>query len=382
MYRHLFNIERKAITKAIRTASSLARSSSHSTQSAPKKSSSASRSSSVSRTSTPTQSKPTSSAPRRDTFTRSTPTAKQTPTKTSTAKTSTASRSSQSKTSTTKTNTTTKTNSTVTVTKNKTTSSVSNTKRDSFEFSSETTKQLLMKPSPVNTSSHEKNTYTKDSTTIANVLKGTGTGLNNNPLSNTKYKIDLSINIDHPQGASVFKMYDMTAGRLKNGVPVGEAVFRVDMPHANCNVTHINIKENLYKSNSLYQSLNHKPISETAYKIAGNADKISKASKIGGKALCAIAIVSDANDIYNSFKSDNNSIGENTITTSAGVAGSWIGGSGGAEAGAALGATVGSFICPGLGTVIGGAIGGILGGMGGSIGGRVLGEEVAKAIIN
>lgn len=356
---------------AIRTASSTARNTSYSKPSVPKKPSLAQRSGSSSRSSAPTQSKPTSSAPRRDTFTRSTPTAKQTPTKTSTAKTSTASRSSQSKTSTTKTNTTTKTNSTVTVTKNKTTSSVSNTKRDSFEFSSETTKQLLMKPSPVNTSSHEKNTYPKDSTTIANMLKGTGTGLNNNPLSNTKYKIDLSINIDHPQGASVFKMYDMTAGRLKNGVPVGEAVFRVDMPHANCNVTHINIKENLYKSNSLYQSLNHKPISETAYKIAGNADKISKASKIGGKALCAIAIVSDANDIYNSFKSDNNSIGENTITTSAGVAGSWIGGSGGAEAGAALGATVGSFICPGLGTVIGGAIGGILGGMGGSIGGEI-----------
>ena len=111
----------------------------------------------------------------------------------------TAPKTTQTKTSTTKTNTTTKTNSTVTVTKNKTTSSVSNTKRDSFEFSSETTKQLLMKPSPVNTSSHEKNTYPKDSTTIANVLKGTGTGLNNNPLSNTKYKIDLSINTDHPQ---------------------------------------------------------------------------------------------------------------------------------------------------------------------------------------
>lgn len=69
------------------------------------------------------------------------------------------------------------------------------------------------------------------------------------------------------------------------------------------------------------------------YKAAGNASKISKTAKVGGKALCAIAIVSDANDIYNSFKSDNNTIGKNTITTSSRV----IAVAGGAKAGAALG---------------------------------------------
>ena len=51
-----FNIERKAITMAIRTASTTARSSSHSTQSAPKKPSSAQRSGSASRSSAQTQS--------------------------------------------------------------------------------------------------------------------------------------------------------------------------------------------------------------------------------------------------------------------------------------------------------------------------------------
>lgn len=227
-----------------------------------------------------------------------------------------------------------------------------------------------------------KTNVTVSKSASTNVLKGTGIGLNQNPLANTKFKVDWSINANNPQGATVFKMYDMTAGRLKNGVPVGDSVFRVDMPHTGCKTNHININEGLYKSNSRYQALNHQKISATTYKAAGNASKISKVAKVGGKALCAIAIVSDANDIYNSFKSDNNTIGKKTITTSSGVAGSWIGAAGGAKAGATLGATIGSFICPGLGTAIGGTIGGILGGIGGSIGGRALGEEAAKAIMN
>ncbi len=157
-----FNIERKAITKAIRTASSLARSSSHSTQSAPKKPASAQRSGSASRSSAPTQSKQTSSAPKRDTFTYSSPTAKQTAPKTSTAKTSTASKSSQAKTSTAKSNTTAKASSSKTVAKTKSNPTASKAKRDSFEFSSEAVKKSVQSAKSSKSSANSK-TATKSS---------------------------------------------------------------------------------------------------------------------------------------------------------------------------------------------------------------------------
>ena len=152
-----FNIERKAITKAIRTSSSAARSSSHSTQSAPKKPSSAQRSGSTQRASTPTQSRQTSSAPRCDTFTYSSPTAKQTAPKTSTAKTSTASKSSQSKTSTTKTNTAAKTSTAKTATTTKSTSAASNKNRDTFTYTSPAAKTAV-KLTQKGTVSAQKNT--------------------------------------------------------------------------------------------------------------------------------------------------------------------------------------------------------------------------------
>ena len=151
---------------AIRTSSTTARSSSHSTQSAPKKSSSAQRSGSASRSSAPTQSKQTSSAPKRDKFTRSTPTAKQTPSKTSatsTTKTSTASKSSQAKTSAAKSNTTAKTSSSKTVTKAKSNPTASKAKRDSFEFSSEAVKKSVQSAKSSKSSANSKAT-TKSST--------------------------------------------------------------------------------------------------------------------------------------------------------------------------------------------------------------------------
>ncbi len=148
---------------AIRTSSSLARSSSYSKPSVPKKSSSAQRSGSSSRSSAPTQSKQTSSAPRRDTFTYSSPTAKQTAPKTSTAKTSTASKSSQAKTSTAKSNTTAKTSSSKTVTKAKSSPTASKAKRDSFEFSSEAVKKSVQSAKSSKSSANSKAT-TKSST--------------------------------------------------------------------------------------------------------------------------------------------------------------------------------------------------------------------------
>lgn len=127
---------------AVRTSSSAARSSSHSTQRAPQKSSSAQRPTSSSKPSTSSQTKQAVSAPKRDTFTYSSPTAKQTAPKTSTAKTSTAPKTTQTKTSTTKTNTAAKTNSTKT-TKSKSTSTASNKNRDTFTYTSPAAKTAV-----------------------------------------------------------------------------------------------------------------------------------------------------------------------------------------------------------------------------------------------
>lgn len=214
-------------------------------------------------------------------------------------------------------------------------------------------------------------------------VRGVGVGLNQNPLSYSSFKIEPNISKANPQGSSVLKITDTNMGRIgSNGKPVGDYLVRVDMPHQNAQYNHINTNPNYSGKNvGIYKNLNHKPISNTSFKIAGNANTISKAAKIGGKALCAVAIASDANDIYQSFKKDGYNIGKNTITTSSGVAGSWAGGIGGAKIGAALGSAIGTCICPGIGTAIGGAIGSLLGGIGGSIGGRALGENISKAIV-
>ena len=183
-----FNIERKAITMAIRTASTTARSSSHSTQSAPKKPSSAQRSGSASRSSAPTQSKQTSSAPKRDTFTRSTPTAKQSSSKTSatsTAKTSTASKSSQAKTSTAKSNTTAKASSSKTAAKTKSAQTASKTKRDSFEFSSEAVKKSVQSAKNSKSSANSK-AATKSSTKKSANAQTKKTAKNNSTSKGTK----------------------------------------------------------------------------------------------------------------------------------------------------------------------------------------------------
>lgn len=162
------------------------------------------------------------------------------------------------------------------------------------------------------------------------------------------------------------------------------SVFRIDGPHQSPpkpQIPHFNTNKNLYPNNKIYQSLNHKGIANATYSVAKNYDKIGKVAKVGGRALTAIAVASDVNDIYKSYKADGDKLGKNTIVTSAGVAGSWVGAIGGAKVGAAGGAAVGTALVPGIGTVIGGIVGGIIGGVGGSIVGREGGEAVAEQII-
>lgn len=322
---------------AVRATSSYnTRSNSYSRPSTAQKSSAAAKTSTTSRSSSSSSSRTTSSAPKRDTYTPS-----------SSANTRSSSNSN-------------KTNATGRQTTPTTKSNINRNVRTNVNVSQ----------SVINNKSQ--------------IAKGVGIGVNQNPLAYSRFKFEPSINLTNPQGSTVFKITDKSLGRINgSGNPVGEWAFRIDKPHGNSSY-HMNTNAQIpqyYTEGSVYKKINHKTISSTTYKVAGNASKISKAAKIGGKALCAVAIASDANDIYKSFKGDGYTVGKNTIKTTSGVAGSWAGGIGGAKAGAALGSAIGTLICPGLGTAIGGVIGSIAGGVGGSIGGRALGERAAATFV-
>ena len=220
---------------------------------------------------------------------------------------------------------------------------------------------------------------TRTTRTTKNIVKSTatgiGTGIQKNPLKNTNFTVKTNTS-----KSTVLNILESGKGPLKNGVSKPVAVARVDGPHVNAPYNHINTNPKLYPNNKVYQALNHKPISNSTYNIAKNFDKIGKIAKVSGRALTGLAIAADAVDIYDSYKSDGNKIGKNTVVTSSGVAGSWIGAIGGAQVGASGGAAIGTAVAPGLGTLIGGAAGGIIGGITGSITGRQGGEAIAKKL--
>ncbi len=221
-----------------------------------------------------------------------------------------------------------------------------------------------------NANNYRSNNGTEDNnkTTTSDVSKGTGTGMGQNPLAGSKYMIKTNTS-----PTTVLNI-------MKEGSEKPIWVTRIDAPHkrANAMYNHINTNTSLYKGNKIYQSINHKPVSNATYSIAKNFDDVAKYTKVGGRALSIFAVASDSIDIYDSYKADGNKVGKNTAITSAGVAGSWLGSIGGAKAGAAGGAAIGTAICPGLGTPIGGGIGGIFGGIVGAILGREGGEAIAK----
>jgi|GEM_PF-2494022 len=214
----------------------------------------------------------------------------------------------------------------------------------------------------------------KSSVKSPSILKAASISLQKNPLENTNFSIKTG-----QQGASVFQIIDKTAGRIKDGAPVGAPAFRVDSPHGKVNYNHINTNPEIY-NNKVINALDHKKISNVTYNIAKNSDDIAKAVKMGGKAIAVAAVAMDGMEIYNSYKSDGDKIGKNTVKTSAEVAGSWAGGIAGAKYGAMGGASIGTMICPGIGTAIGGFVGGFAGGVAGAFAGRKTGEKIVEEL--
>jgi hypothetical protein len=190
-----------------------------------------------------------------------------------------------------------------------------------------------------------------------------GAGLVPGPLRGTNFGWGV------PRGDTVLEIRDLTKGRIKNGVPVGEWTLRVDVPHSEALYPHINTQ-----GVSEAVIANHTPVSPTALSLAENAAPIARTAQRG---LVVAAVGADGYELYRAYDADGQTVGKNTVTAAGGIAGSWAGGWAGAEGGAAGGAAPRTLIAPGPGTVIGGIVGGIAGGIGGALGGRSFGRWAA-----
>lgn len=83
--------------------------------------------------------------------------------------------------------------------------------------------------------------------------------------------------------------------------------------------------------------LNHKKIPETAYNTFKDFDNVEKYVKVGGKALTIAGFVFDAYDfgtsVYTDLNDEDRKLGKTTVSSAAGIAGSWAGGAAGAKLG-------------------------------------------------
>ena len=206
----------------------------------------------------------------------------------------------------------------------------------------------------------------KAASNTSSTAKGVKTG------TNQRYQVEPS------RGATRTGIRDTQAGRIKDGKPVGNGVIRVDNPHGSVKTDHINVS-------SPGVTDPHLPISSTT---ANALETTGKALEGASKIAVPVAVVIDAGRIADAVQEDGGTVGSNTITTTASVAGgwagAWAGATVGAEGGAYLGGAIGS-IFPGAGTVVGAAVGGFVGGLVGGITGGMAGssaaEDVAKDVV-
>jgi hypothetical protein len=189
---------------------------------------------------------------------------------------------------------------------------------------------------------------------ISNLFKGADAG------TKQKYQIEPA------RGATVTGVRDMSGKR-----PI--AVARVDKPHGKIATPHVNINPAVSGVPDP-----HTPISKTTLKTLAGAGKTLETI---GKIAKPVAIATDVIRIGEAVNEDGGKIGNNTIKTTASVAGGWAGAVGGAALGSKGGAAVGTFFGPGPGTAIGGLIGGIGGGILGAFGGSWVSEKAVEKIM-
>ncbi|CAA9225514.1 MAG: Enoyl-CoA hydratase [uncultured Cytophagales bacterium] len=207
--------------------------------------------------------------------------------------------------------------------------------------------------------------YTRASAWVGNVLKGTDAG------SNQRYGL-YKMKGSTTGGDTRFGIQDNAAGRVKNGKPVGAPVIRFDVADKRTPYPHINVNP----------ELTGKP--DPHYKIPGGKGTLKTLEVAGktlntvGKVAKPVAIATDAVRIVDAVRADGGQVGNQTIKTTASVAGGWVGAAAGAAAGAKGGALAGGAIGAwfgGVGAVPGAAVGGFLGGLGGGIYGSFKGAE-------
>ena len=161
-------------------------------------------------------------------------------------------------------------------------------------------------------------------------------------------------------------------------------MFRPDIPHGKFSNTHINTVEGISLKHGQYvpsselqrttlNSLNHKEISDDAYRVLKDFDDTAKKVRIGARVLLVFGAASEAWELSQTIESDlhdaDRKIGKKTYSRVASVAGSWSLSALGAKGGAMAGAAIGTAIMPGVGTANCGIIGGITLGLAGSFGG-------------
>lgn len=194
-------------------------------------------------------------------------------------------------------------------------------------------------------------------------------------------------------GETIFALRDYSA---RNMTGKGTVVFRPDTPHGNFSSTHINtvegssLKHGQYVPSSELQrtalnSLNHKEISEGAYRVLKDFDDTAKKVRIGARVLLVIGAALEALELYQTIESDlhdaDRKIGKKTYSHVTSIVGSWSLSAFLSAKGAAAGAAIGTAIMPGVGTAVGGVVGGMTLGLAGSFGGSALGKWVVDITV-